>query len=80
MRADTRAHTSCVHARCCTCTGNGKYGFSGDGGLATLARLYNAQAIALDKRGGRDRALLADSSNARVRVVNGTLTPEELQP
>lgn len=49
-----------------TVAGNGNPGFSGDGGPATQARLYNPYAVAL----GPDGSLyIADSDNHRVRRV-----------
>ena len=41
-------------------------GFSGDGGLATRARLNSPGGVAVDQRGN---VLVADSGNGRVRVV-----------
>lgn len=47
--------------------GNGTYGFAGDGGAATQAEFSNPYAVAVDKGGN---LYIADSGNARVRVVN----------
>jgi uncharacterized protein (TIGR03437 family) len=45
--------------------GNGQYGFSGDGGPATQARLYAPSAITLDSKGN---IYIADGG--RIRMVN----------
>jgi N-acetylneuraminic acid mutarotase len=52
-----------------TVAGNGTPGFSGDGGLATMAELSGPFGIALDAAGD---LFIADSGNSRVRKVNGT--------
>jgi hypothetical protein len=49
-----------------TIAGNGKTGFSGDGGPATSAKLNGPSAVAVDATGN---VLIADSANNRVRVV-----------
>ena len=46
--------------------GTGTHGFSGDGGPATAARLFDPDAVALD---GAGNVLIADAENNRVRVV-----------
>lgn len=53
--------------------GTGMTGFSGDGGAATLAQLFNPRSIALDGAGG---FYVADQFNWRVRHVgpDGTIT------
>jgi NHL repeat len=51
-----------------TVAGTGKAGYSGDGGPATAARLSFPGAVAVD---GAGNLLIADSGNARVRVVAG---------
>ncbi len=49
-----------------TVAGNGAFRFSGDGGLATLATLWNPQGVAL----GADGSLyIADTTNHRIRRV-----------
>src|SRR5487761_806812 len=47
--------------------GNGKHGFSGDGGPAAMAELNFAYGVAADAAAGN--LVIADSSNNRVRVV-----------
>jgi uncharacterized repeat protein (TIGR01451 family) len=46
--------------------GTGQYGLSGDGGLATSARISDIGGIALDASGN---LYIADSSNNRIRMV-----------
>lgn len=50
-----------------TVAGDGSYGYSGDGGLATSAQLDGPQAVAVDALGD---VFIADSSNYRVRRVD----------
>ncbi|MEJ3654354.1 protein kinase [Actinomycetes bacterium KLBMP 9759] len=56
-----------------TVAGNGNFGFSGDGGLATQASLNRPLGIAVDAAGV---LYIADSENHRVRAVspNGVIT------
>lgn len=56
-----------------TVAGNGKAGFSGDGGPATGAQLYNPFGVAVDATGN---LYIADTSNSRIRKVipGGTIT------
>jgi uncharacterized protein (TIGR03437 family) len=56
-----------------TVAGNGSFGFSGDGGPATAAQLWNATAVAVD---GAGNIFIADTFNYRVRRValDGTIT------
>jgi hypothetical protein len=49
-----------------TVAGNGKTGFSGDGGPATSAEFYYPPGLAVDAAGN---LVIADSSNNRVRMV-----------
>jgi sugar lactone lactonase YvrE len=49
-----------------TVAGNGKQGFSGDGGPAVGASLGNPQGVAVD---GSGNLVIADSRNQRIRVV-----------
>ncbi len=50
-----------------TVAGNGSFGFSGDGGPATAARLRNPTGVALD---GADNLYIADRLNQRIRKVD----------
>ncbi len=52
-----------------TVAGNGVAGFSGDGGLATLASLNNPHAVAIDSFGS---LFIADTFNNRVRRVDAS--------
>jgi len=55
-----------------TVAGNGKYGFSGDGGPATSADLSYPESVAVDSAG---RLYIADWNNNRIRkVANGVIT------
>ena len=56
-----------------TFAGTGKFGFSGDGGPATSARLDSPPGVAVD---GKGNVYIADSANNRVRKVSpgGTIT------
>jgi sugar lactone lactonase YvrE len=49
--------------------GNGFPGYSGDGGAATQAQLYNPQGLAVDHAGN---VFIADQSNCAVREVNAS--------
>ncbi|MGD1071167.1 MAG: IPT/TIG domain-containing protein [Bryobacteraceae bacterium] len=50
-----------------TVAGNGKYGFSGDGGQAIAASLADPLGLAIDAAGN---LLIADADNRRIRQVN----------
>ena len=50
-----------------TIAGTGTAGFSGDGGLATNAQIFNPWSIAIDAIGN---LYFADFANARVRMIN----------
>ena len=50
-----------------TVAGNGAYGFSGDGGVATAASLSNPYDITIDSKGN---LFIADYANNRIRKVN----------
>jgi uncharacterized protein (TIGR03437 family) len=50
-----------------TVAGSASPGFSGDGGPATSASLFNPIAVAVD---GNNNLYIADGSNARIRKVN----------
>jgi len=52
-----------------TVAGNGTYGFSGDGGLATSANLSYPYGITVD---GSNNLFIADEGNQRVRRVDAT--------
>ncbi len=56
-----------------TVAGNGNYGYSGDGGQATNASLYNPYRVAVDASGN---LFIADTYNQRIRKVdtNGIIT------
>ncbi|HEY3760919.1 MAG TPA: immunoglobulin domain-containing protein [Verrucomicrobiae bacterium] len=50
-----------------TVAGNGSYDYSGDGGLATNASLYNPSGLAFD---ALDNLYFADTGNYRIRMVS----------
>jgi hypothetical protein len=50
-----------------TVAGNGVQGFSGDGMLATSAKLYRPSGVAVDTLGG---IYISDSQNNRIRKIN----------
>jgi streptogramin lyase len=52
-----------------TVAGNGTPGFSGDGGLATLAQLDYPEAVWVDSGGNM---FIVDTDNCRIRRVDGT--------
>jgi hypothetical protein len=56
-----------------TVAGSANYGFAGDGGAATNARLYNPRSVAVDASGN---LFIADTDNERIRKVdtNGIIT------
>ena len=56
-----------------TVAGNGTYGYSGDGGPATNAELWNPDGVAVDASGN---LFIADQDNNRIREVgtNGIIT------
>jgi cysteine-rich repeat protein len=52
-----------------TIAGTGAPGFAGDGGIATASQLKNPSGIAID---GQGNIYVADTSNARIRRVDGS--------
>ena len=54
-----------------TIAGTGEFGFSGDGGPAVEAELYDPYGVAVDSAGN---VYIADSSNQRIRKVDSTGT------
>src|SRR5579862_3488757 len=54
-----------------TVAGNGTPGYSGDGGAATSAELFNAESVAVDSAGN---LYIADTNNSVVRKVSATGT------
>lgn len=60
-----------------TVAGTGVFGFSGDGGSATLARLANPRGVALDASG---RLFIGDLNNNRIRRVVFDATPPVITP
>ena len=54
-----------------TIAGTGRFGFSGDGGLAVGAELYNPAGVAVD---GAGNLYIADTFNHRIRKVDSTGT------
>ncbi len=71
--ANARIRKVAVDGTITTVAGNGQSGFSGDGGAATAAQLFNPSGVAPTADGG---FLIADSSNNRIRKVSagGTIT------
>jgi uncharacterized protein (TIGR03437 family) len=74
--ADTVGHVvlrvDAITANLTVVAGNGMYGFSGDNGPATSARLYMPGGVAVDANGD---LFIADEFNQRVRKVsNGLIT------
>jgi hypothetical protein len=54
-----------------TVAGTGTPGYSGDGGAATSAELYNPSGIAIDTAG---KIYVSDSSNGRIRLLTSNCT------
>jgi hypothetical protein len=52
-----------------TVAGTGMYGYSGDGGPATLAELFHPDGVIVD---GSGNLVFADGGNSRIRVVAGS--------
>ena len=62
--------TNCAQAQTIhTFAGNGTLGYSGDGGAATAAELYNPWGVAVD---GSGNVYIADEVNNRIRKVNSS--------
>lgn len=55
-----------------TVTGNGTFGYSGDGGAATNARLSSCYDVAVD---GMGNLFIADTENNRIRKVTNNRVP-----
>ena len=58
--------------RISTIAGTAVSGYSGDGGFATAAQLFDPKAVAVDSSSGA--LLIADTSNSRIRSITGTPT------
>lgn len=71
--ANDRIRKVDLHGIITTVVGNGRQGFSGDGGLATDASLSRPNGVAVD---GAGNIYVADTLNHRIRKVNhqGTIT------
>jgi len=63
----TRVYKVTADGAITTIAGNGTSGFSGDGGPATSAQLFEARAVAVDAAGN---VYIADTGNLRVRRVD----------
>ena len=64
--ANNRIRKVDVYGLIWTVAGKGTAGYSGDGGTATNAMMYNPEGVALDAAGN---LLIADSDNLRIRKV-----------
>jgi len=64
--AEQRIRTVSANGIITTVAGNGKNGFSGDGGKATSASLYDPYGVAVDASGN---LFIADTDNNRIRKV-----------
>lgn len=56
-----------------TIAGTGRYGFSGDGGLSTIASLRSPSDVMVDRAGN---IFIADTSNDRIRVIRPVTPPK----
>ncbi|OGP11992.1 MAG: hypothetical protein A3G39_07000 [Deltaproteobacteria bacterium RIFCSPLOWO2_12_FULL_43_16] len=67
IAGDNRVRKISINGIITTVAGNGTYGFSGDGGPATSARLYYPSDVAVDSQGN---LFIADYGNNRIRKVS----------
>jgi sugar lactone lactonase YvrE len=68
--ANLRIRRVDASGRISTVAGNGVFGYEGDNGLATLARLNFPSGLAVDSA---DNLFVADTSNSAIRAVKGPI-------